>query len=235
MIVYTAPGDMAMPVIRCPNHQAPEDPINQKIYDTHQIEHVIWSAENSALYEKNECSGRLSVTTPFGLPHVGSNYVAHVYKFTCIGSCAGGINRRATSILFTLEYDNQVIGRQSLSCRICSCPKRDRKTQETALMKQAMIHSADSLMPKSKKLKLESNSPKLQLSPVKMPQKGNGESLNDVFLVPVYGIENFTAVCKFAEYLDSSSGALKNNQYRMHRDQVICDQQEVTVKEEPIK
>ena len=50
-----------------------------------QIEHVIWSAENNALYEKNECSGRLSVTTPFGMPHVGSNYVAHVYKFTCIG------------------------------------------------------------------------------------------------------------------------------------------------------
>ena len=191
MVVYTAPGEMANPVIRCPNHQAPEDPINQKVFDLHQLEHVVWSAEGNALYDRNACSGRLSVITPFGHPHIGSNYVAHVYKFTCIGSCAGGINRRATSVVFTLEQHGQILGRQSLSCRICSCPKRDRKAQESALMKQSMMGEVEPqpmmLSSSKKKLKLDaaaaaasSTMPKFS-SPIKIP------SNNDVFLVPIHG------------------------------------------------
>ena len=103
-------------------------------------------------------------------------------------------------------------------------------------MKQSMMQSAaESLMPKSKKLKLDTNSPKL--SPVKLPASKDDhmESLNEVYLVPVYGLENYRALCKFAEYLDSTSGALKNNQYRIHREQVLLDQQEVPIKAEPLK
>ena len=228
MLVYTAPGEMANPVIRCPNHQAPEDPINQKVFEKHQHEHVIWSAESNAFYDRNTTSGRLSVITPFGLPHIGSNYVAHVYKFTCIGSCAGGINRRATSVVFTLEQHGQILGRQSLSCRICSCPKRDRKAQESALMKQSMIGEVEQAQPMmlspKKKLKLD-GSPVSSTLP-KFSSPINISRNNDVFSVPIYGYDNYIALSKFAEYLDSTSGALKNSDYRMHRAQMIMEQQQ---------
>ena len=228
MLVYTAPGEMANPVIRCPNHQAPEDPINQKVFEKHQHEHVIWSAESNAFYDRNTTSGRLSVITPFGLPHIGSNYVAHVYKFTCIGSCAGGINRRATSVVFTLEQHGQILGRQSLSCRICSCPKRDRKAQESALMKQSMIGEVEQAQPMmlspKKKLKLDGSPVSSTLSKFSSPI--NISRNNDVFSVPIYGYDNYIALSKFAEYLDSTSGALKNSDYRMHRAQMIMEQQQ---------
>ena len=125
MMVYTSAGDLAKPVLRCPNHMGPSDPINQRANHPDQHEHVIWAHENVyAEYDKNDISGRVSVVTPFGIPHMGSTFVAQIYKFTCIGSCVGGINRRATAVIFSLEYQGRVIGRQSLSCRICSCPKR---------------------------------------------------------------------------------------------------------------
>jgi hypothetical protein len=92
MMVYTSPGDLAKPVLRCPNHMSPSDTVNQLANNPDQFEHVIWAHEY-ANYERNEASGRVSVATPFGIPHMGSTYVAHVYKFTCIGSCVGGINR----------------------------------------------------------------------------------------------------------------------------------------------
>ena len=94
MMVYTGPGFIAKPVLRCPNHMSPNDPVNQQINNPLQYEHVIWAHENAyANYDKNQTSGRVSVVTPFGVPHMGSAFVSHVYKFTCIGSCVGGINR----------------------------------------------------------------------------------------------------------------------------------------------
>ena len=93
-MVYTNPGDLAKPVHRCPNHMSPNDPVNHNATSPEQLEHVIWGDSTSfANYEKNEASGRVSMVTPFGVPHMGSTYVAHIYKFTCIGSCVGGINR----------------------------------------------------------------------------------------------------------------------------------------------
>ena len=38
--------------------------------------------------------------------------------------------------------------------------------------------------------------------------------------------DNYIALSKFAEYLDSTSGALKNSDYRMHRAQMIMEQQQ---------
>ena len=51
--------------------------------------------------------------------------------------------RRATAVVFSLEHQGRVIGRQSLSCRICSCPKRDKKSQENAYMKKSIQQNPD--------------------------------------------------------------------------------------------
>ena len=234
MVVYTSPADVSMPVTRCPNHSNPLDPINRQMTDAAQLDHVLWSTNKSASYEKNEMSGRVSVVTPYGQPHLGSDYVSQIYKFTCIGSCAGGINRRATSIIFFLEHDGRVIGRQSLNCRVCSCPKRDRKCQETSYMKHSlgsvsgspikMMQPTESLPSVSasskKKIKLEHHHQQQQ------PQKQNGRDQQaapdaEIFMVPIFGYDNYIALSKFAEYLDSTSGALQDVSYRLKRAQLM--------------
>jgi hypothetical protein len=229
MMVYTSTADLSVPVIRCPNHQSPADTINKTAYHKDQYDHVIWAAE-PARYDRNLQSGRLSLVTSFGVPHVGSDYVTHVYKFTCIGSCSGGINRRPTSIVYTLEYDGRVVGRQTLSCRICSCPKRDRKQQEILHMKSNI--SQHIMEPSC----IVESPPKKQK---KMPTIHNGsgggqvDSTRNVFMVPVWGFENYLAVSKFAEYLDAQSGAMDNIEYKDRRNQLILEQNgQVDVSEE---
>ncbi|KJE88944.1 hypothetical protein CAOG_00511 [Capsaspora owczarzaki ATCC 30864] len=52
-------------------------------------------------------------------------------KFMCYTSCTGGMNRRATEIVFTLEDSQGLIyGAQALDFRTCASPSRDRKQLE---------------------------------------------------------------------------------------------------------
>ena len=47
-------------------------------------------------------------------------------QFMCLGSCPGGLARRPVSLVFSLETPGgQILGRQSLELRICTCPFRD--------------------------------------------------------------------------------------------------------------
>ncbi len=59
MVVFTSTDDLTSPVIRCPNHKSPSDPINKNVTDPDQLEHVLWT-NSQAEYERNESSGRLS-------------------------------------------------------------------------------------------------------------------------------------------------------------------------------
>lgn len=206
---------------RCPNHLNPGDSINLTVTDDNQIESVLWSNGLYAKYEKNDISGRLSLIEPFGIPHVGSDHVTHVFKFTCIGSCVGGINRRATTVVFSLEHNNVVIGRQTLSCRICSCPKRDKRAQESAFMRQSIANQA-SLM--SKMYKQQQQPPKIAKAP--SPLSKISKEAPDLFVVPIWGYENYVALRKYAEYLDSTSGAMNEEDYRTRRAQIIHEQEE---------
>ena len=68
---------------------------------------------------------------PVRQPHFGSTSFSAPIRFMCLGSDTGGINRKPVKLIFTLEHGTgNVIGRQSLEVRICSCPKRDMKQEE---------------------------------------------------------------------------------------------------------
>ena len=97
------------------------------------MEHLIRVQHDAAVYECDEVSKRLSVVVPFDRPQVGTDYCVHLFKFMCLGSDVGGINRRPVRVVFTLESaeTGQVLGRTNVDVRICSCPKRDRQQEES--------------------------------------------------------------------------------------------------------
>ena len=49
--------------------------------------------------------GRESVTVMYESPQVGAEYSTVLYKFMCLSSCVGGINRRPLLTCFTLEKE----------------------------------------------------------------------------------------------------------------------------------
>ncbi|XP_026314595.1 cellular tumor antigen p53 isoform X2 [Hyposmocoma kahamanoa] len=60
-----------------------------------------------------------------------TGHATHAYQFVCKNSCSNGINRRAISIIFTLEDSTgHVYGRQTVGARVCSCPRRDKSHDE---------------------------------------------------------------------------------------------------------
>ena len=54
----------------------------------------------------------------------------------------------------------------------------------------------------------------------------------EMYLVPVYGYENFLAVSKFAEYLDSTSGALEDPEYYNKRAKMMAEYNKIKMEPE---
>jgi hypothetical protein len=86
--------------------------------DNKLIEYVLHTDHSKAVYEKDCTSGRHSVRVSVGPPQAGAEWVTVPYKFMCKSSCDGGMNRRLTEVIFTLE--NERYGKfLSLSHEVC--------------------------------------------------------------------------------------------------------------------
>ncbi|XP_046668472.1 cellular tumor antigen p53 isoform X3 [Homalodisca vitripennis] len=95
------------------------------------VRHVVQSSHAAAIYDYDSASDRHSVVVPLDSPQPGSETVVVAYHFTCKTSCPQGMQRRPISVVFTLETSQgDVVGRQCLSVKICSCPKRDKEREE---------------------------------------------------------------------------------------------------------
>lgn len=65
---------------------------------------------------------------------VGDRRIVLVYEFMCRNTCLGNMNSRQINAVFTLESAHGIIlGRITIELRICACPGRDRRVDETAL------------------------------------------------------------------------------------------------------
>ena len=66
-------------------------------------EHLIRCQEPDTFYYENPESNRHSVVTALPQKQPGTNEIPLAYKFMDLGSCVGGLNRRDTVLIFTLE------------------------------------------------------------------------------------------------------------------------------------
>lgn len=73
--------------------------------DRKLIEYVLHADHSKAVYEKDCTSGRHSIRVSLGPPQAGAEWVTVPYKFMCKSSCDGGMNRRLTEVIFTLENE----------------------------------------------------------------------------------------------------------------------------------
>ena len=122
------------PVKRCPNHASHTDPTNENFGFRH---HLIRVVGEDVQYLEDPASNRLSVAFPVVAPAAGSELISKQIKFMCLGSDVGGINRRPTKVVFTLEdNDGRVLGRKVFDVRLCSCPRRDKQQEEERHLKQ---------------------------------------------------------------------------------------------------
>lgn len=185
------------PVRRCHNHMALNNTSNRN-YDPRVIKHVVRCLDHSSMYE--ERNEHLSVLTPLHTPQPGSQYVPLNFKFLCKNSCPSGMNRRPTDLIFTLEdHKRTVLGRRILSVRVCSCPKRDKKKEESELSdSQPDVKKRKICVPVAKKV---------------MPSCDT-----HVFNVQlkIVGKENYLAVLKYA-YDIMAGQAARTSQYEFFK------------------
>ncbi|KAG4079569.1 hypothetical protein HA402_012339 [Bradysia odoriphaga] len=140
MIVYTSPDDMHLQVKRCANHKAAtmfsidhqDVPVDHilKCYHPHAKYH---GSENAQLF-----GDRLSIVVPLDRPVVNESGIANEtikWEFLCQNSCATGINRKSTAVIFTLENEAfEIIGKKVMPFKVCSCPKRDMQREDTSII-----------------------------------------------------------------------------------------------------
>jgi len=128
--VYAESQSFKSPVTRCPNH-ASLDHLWNKDFNLEYRHHLIRAVNKSTVYEEDQVSKRLSCKFPVEIHQYGADQMTVPIKFMCLGSDVGGINRRALMVIFTLETSSgEVVGRARVDVRICSCPRRDKKTDE---------------------------------------------------------------------------------------------------------
>ncbi|XP_046668462.1 cellular tumor antigen p53 isoform X2 [Homalodisca vitripennis] len=138
--VYSIADFLNIPVQRCALHMLNSDPQHQAHSEDNKVcycanyswvRHVVQSSHAAAIYDYDSASDRHSVVVPLDSPQPGSETVVVAYHFTCKTSCPQGMQRRPISVVFTLETSQgDVVGRQCLSVKICSCPKRDKEREE---------------------------------------------------------------------------------------------------------
>ncbi|CRK88703.1 CLUMA_CG002347, isoform A [Clunio marinus] len=130
MIVYSSPNEFAEPVKKCPNHRDQSNNLNSP-------EHILRSPASHTVYIGKE-EGKLFGEKLAILVSQDDLVAGEPLKlqFTCQNSCSGGMNRKSTSIIFTLENEfYEILGRKVLAFKVCSCPKRDKEKEEESCKK----------------------------------------------------------------------------------------------------
>ena len=207
MPIYMKAEHVQDVVTRCPNHAT-----TQEHNESHPApSHLVRCEHSLAQYIEDPISLRQSVTVPHEMPQIGADWVTNLYQFMCFSSCVGGLNRRPIQVVFTLENNNQILGRQVVEVRICACPGRDRKVDENALEteklggKRVGKYSACNNTTKKRKL-------------------NDGTQ----FTITVTGKENYDILCRIRDSLELAALVPQNLLDTFKHDQVEVSEDKTT-------
>lgn len=200
MPIFMKPEHVQEPVKRCPNHATSKE--NNENHPAPN--HLVRCEHKLAKYVEDGYTNRQSVIIPQESPQAGSEWVTNLFQFMCLGSCVGGPNRRPIQIVFTLEKDNQVLGRRAVEVRICACPGRDRKADEKGTLP---------VTPQQKK-----GFSRLTMgTEVTAVTQGKKRKLDDdTYTLTVRGKENYELLCRLRDSLEITS-LLPPSQVELYR------------------
>lgn len=201
MAVFTKPEYVKDVVKRCLNHSSPSDITNEN----HPApDHLVRCESPQAYYMMDSNSERQSVIVPYENPQVGMPYTTYLFKFMCLGSCVGGLNRRPIKIVFTLESKHGLcMGRQSVEVRICACPWRDRRTDEKHFEQQQKPRP-QGLGVSVKRTCNDIFEEFVTVSPAPKKPKSTSED-DEIFTIKVRGRKNFEFMCLMRDALEKQT------------------------------
>lgn len=128
MAVYAQPDDAMHVVKRCLVHKSETDKDNHG--QNAPCDHLIRCVNPTTQYHEDKSTGRHSITVLYEKPEAEQQYTVYHLRFMCLSSCHTGINRRGVKLVWTLENNGSIIGRQVIDLKLCACPGRDRKNEE---------------------------------------------------------------------------------------------------------
>lgn len=177
MVVYQQTNDFADPVRKCPNHRDQSTRENLQ-FPEHVLRCMTQDTEYLGIEMGKLFKDRLALRIPLATVATGEPLKL---QFTCQNSCSGGMNRRHTTVIFTLENEvGTIYGRKVMNFKVCSCPKRDKEKDEEVVGKS---------LPKKRKLDAPtapSTSKKvaIQMPIVKQETDTTMSAINEIPMLP---------------------------------------------------
>lgn len=144
MVVFTSSADMHLPVKRCANHRMATPAMDSPMYA--QVSNIMKVTHPKVVYhgmdEGTTYGERLSIAVPLDQSLFDADTMRVTesirLEFGCQNSCSSGINRRQTSMVFTLEDEfGNLYGKAAIQFKVCSCPKRDAERENPTKRKHA--------------------------------------------------------------------------------------------------
>lgn len=189
-LVYKDVQSRELVVDRCPHHVKQNEAFPR---------HIMVSADGSHLLCPST-KRYITVIRPAITQVHDINQFTGEIRFRCSSGCRGGIDRRATYVLFELYVHKQFCGRSLLEVSVCTSPGRDRENQEKKqyILKTGMKRPASSTSSSSS----PSSTHNGEMPPVPNKKASVEEAGDEGYLIRVFGYENAVLMSELAEKLN---------------------------------